>query len=647
MLDKKLDFTTFRRPAILLAGMLLTAGLLLHVLRSLSVSLRDSEHLEVAGETPVADSSLELTNAPPVQLDLVPDRPPAASILMAEFAQDELDPSVESAIPVIQDDALNAASDGETGDHAVVPAEFVVDSQLAEVLRTSAENPQLDDSAMALEEGEEEEGETFNGFGELFEHELQRLGAASGSSPVAPAVPEAVIAAAPQLIDGPPSAPNRPRSRPTPTPPLPSPPSLLGAPMAPSQSPPGEDVVAGEGPTVAPTESPQRDASPASGRPAAAKPAADDANAKSANPNAASGPTDAQPVEQTVDHLHGYVLGGLTHLLDTGFYAGYEVSVLSAMDDRDAGVGLFDLTNGRGYGQDADGAVGAGQRVWIGMQGPGRGFRLSYWGLDSKTLVEGPYDTDIMPIAIRGNSSLEASAVDLEVTQPFGYHASRLLMSFGARYAEYEQVDTLVGFAEIGNGVRLTSLSNALREMNGMGFTASLEGTHPLHLPFWAGGCGHDHCNACGSWVEAGCYPTTGLFWFWNARGAALWGETKAAVLTEATAMIPGPNDATGFASSRDLAVLTNDSESVLGNLELQLGVEYRRCLQILPTSLVLRGGLEYRRWDLGDDGVVSQSFASLQNEELTQGGRATAYSQIMDEAIDLFGVAFSIGLYY
>lgn len=649
MLDKKLDFTTFRRPAILLAGMLLTAGLLLHVLRSLSVSLRDSEHLEVAGETSVDDSVLELADAPAVQLDLVPDRPPAASILMAEFAQDELDPSVESAIPAIQYDALNAASDGETGDNAVVPAEFVVDSQLAEVLRASAENPQLDDSAMELEEGEadEEEGETFNGFGELFEHELQRLGAASGSSPVAPAVPEVVIAASPQLIDGPPSALNRPRTRPTPAPPSPSPPSLADPAADSSQSPPVGDVPPSEPPSEPLSENSGTAVSPDDDRAEMAESTDGDASAKSADPTPSSSPADAPAVEQTVDHLHGYVLGGLTHLLDTGFYAGYEVSVLSAMDDRDAGVGLMDLTNDRSYGQDADGAVGAGQRVWIGMQGPGRGFRLSYWGLDSKTLVEGPYDTDIMPIAIRGNSSLEASAIDLEVTQPFGYHASRLLMSFGARYAEYEQVDTLVGFAEIGNGVRLTSLSNALREMNGMGFTASLEGTHPLHLPFWAGGCGHDHCNACGSWVEPGCYPTTGLFWFWNARGAALWGDTKAAVLTEATAMIPGPNDATGFASSRDLAVLTNDSESVLGNLELQLGMEYRRCLQILPTSLVLRGGLEYRRWDLGDDGVVSQSFASLQTEDLTQGGRATAYSQIMDEAIDLFGVAFSVGLYY
>lgn len=647
MLDKKLDFTTFRRPALLLAGMLLTAGLLLHVLRSLSVSLRDSEHSEVAGETSVDASALELADAPTVHLDLVPDRAPVSSALMAEFAQGEPEPTFDPNPPDPRIAAPIAAGDGDRGGQAVVPAEFIMDDQLADVLRASAENPQAADEALGVMEQEEEEGETFNGFGELFDHELQRLGGVTGSATVAPAGPEVVIAAAPQLVDGPPAAPNRPRTQATPAPPLPSPPSLLADPVVPSQSPPAEAVTASESPAVAPSDNSATDVAPAGDRPAAAKSAADNATANSANPNAASSPTDNQPVEQTVDHLHGYVLGGLTHVLDTGFYAGYEVSVLGAMDDRDAGVGLMDLTNGRGYGQDADGAVGAGQRVWIGMQGPGRGFRLSYWGLDSKTLVEGPYDTDIMPIAIRGNSSLEASAVDLEVTQPFGYHASRLLMSFGARYAEYEQVDTLVGFAEIGNGVRLTSLSNALREMNGMGFTASLEGTHPLHLPFWAGGCGHDHCNDCGSWVEPGCYPTTGLFWYWNARGAALWGETKAAVLTEATAMIPGPNDATGFASSRDLAVLTNDSESVLGNLELQLGMEYRRCLQILPTSLVLRGGLEYRRWDLGDDGVVSQSFASLQNEELTQGGRATAYSQIMDEAIDLFGVAFSVGLYY
>ncbi len=647
MLDKKLHFATFRRPTILLAGMLLTAGLLLHVLRSLTVSLHDSEQREFAGETSVDGSVLGLADDPTVHLDLVPDRAPAASALMAAFAEDEPGQSAVSNMPPPPAKAPIAAGGGDVGGQAVVPAEFVVDSQLAEVLRVSAENPQPDDSPTELEEAEEEEGETFNGFGELFEHELRLLGGATGSSPVAPAGPEAVIAAAPQLIDGPPTAPNRPRTRPTPAPPLSSPPSLIAEPVAPAQSPPAEVAAPSQSPAVAGSESSGSDAPAARDRSAAVESAAGGATAKSSNPTPASSPTDAPPVEQTVDHLHGYVLGGLTHLLDTGFYAGYEVSVLSAMDNRDAGVGFADLTNDRSFGQDADGAVGAGQRVWIGMQGPGRGFRLSYWGLDSKTLVEGPYDTDIMPIAIRGNSSLEASAIDLEVTQPFGYHASRLLMSFGARYAEYEQVDTLVGFAEMGNGVRLTSLSNALREMDGMGFTASLEGTHPLHLPFWAGGCGHDHCNACGSWVEPGCYPTTGLFWYWNARGAALWGETKAAVLTEATAMIPGPNDATGFASSRDLAVLTNDNEAVLGNLELQLGMEYRRCLQILPTSLVLRGGLEYRRWDLGDDGVVSQSFASLQTEDLTQGGRATAYSQIMDEAIDLFGVAFSVGLYY
>ena len=637
MLDKKLDITTFRRPAILLAGMLLTAGLLLHVLRSLSVSLRDSERPEVASETS-ADShelELELAETAEAHLDLVPERGPAASVRTADFARDHFDRPADIADPVGPSDAPTGTADGGISERTIVPAEFVVDSQLAEALPTAAEAPRLNDSAdTAADEADEP---TFNSFGELFEHESRRLAAANGFAPVASAGPRLALADSNQTVGSPPSAVKSPLTSPTS-----APPSLIAPAAASPQSPP---VGNAKPSTLAP---------PVSSPPAAtadratpAKPTGGGTAPKADAPKPASTPAEDKPVEQTVDHLRGYVLGGLTHLLDTGFYAGYEVSVLSAMDDRDAAVGLADLTNERRYGQDADGTVGAGQRVWIGMQGPGRGFRVGYWGLDSKTLIEGPYDTDIMPIAIRGNSSLEASAIDLEMTQLFGYHASRMLMSFGARYAQYEQVDTLVGFAEIGNGVRLTSLSNALREMDGIGFTASLEGTHPLHLPFWAGGCGHDHCNACGSGEEPGCYPTTGLFWFWNARGAALWGETKAAVLTEATAMIPGSDNISGFASSRDLAVLTNDNESGLGNLELQLGMEYRRSLQILPTNLVLRGGLEYRRWDLGDDGVVSQSFATLQTEDLTQGGRATAYSQIMDEAIDLFGFAFSVGFYY
>lgn len=625
MLNKQLDIATFRRPAILLAGMLLTAGSLLHALRSVSVSMRDWEHEEAARATSpsiLAEVQEHDAGWPQHLTQQQPSAAPAAS------AAKELDAAGTIIPQVAQSDAGPTAAHQDAAGKSVGPSDSHNAGPFSSVLLVSAEDP-LDD---AVEE--EAVGETFNGFGALFDHEFRRLSNAPALTPTGSGGAEAVVAAAPQLIDAPPSAKRQPGIGVAPPPPS------LVAPQTPPPPP-------AAGLNSAATESaPSGTAESQRGASAESAGVSNDGGVAEAKSSASALGQDTSG-EQTVSHLHGYALGALTHLLDTGFYAGYEVSVLSAMDDRDASVGFVDLTTGRRFGQDADGAVGAGQRVWIGMRGPGRGFRLSYWGLDSKTLVEGPYDTDIMPIAIRGNSSLEASAVDLEVTQPFEYHASRILMSFGARYAEYEQVDTLVGFAELGNGVRLTSLSNALREMDGMGFTASLEGTHPLHLPFWAGGCGHDHCNDCGSWEGPGCYPTTGLFWFWNARGAALWGETKLAALTEATAMIPGPNDATGFASSRDLAVLTNDNESVLGNLELQLGIEYRRCLQILPSSLVLRGGLEYRRWDLGDDGVISQSFAALQNEELTQGGRTTAYAQIVDEAIDLFGVAFSVGLYY
>lgn len=634
MLKVKRDFSSYRRSVNLLAAMLLSCGVLFYVLRSLSGSLNDwqalaLESIELAAGESSDDADLEIAAARSLSEDSAAEA--VRSAASRSLIDSRRNPAAGAA-PIPGDssaaDAVTpAAAVNASGKGLVLPADF--DGPLGAEIK-AAEKYSLD----AAERPE---------FRISMIPPPKKTGILSELDPT-------------ETLTSGLGAPSDSRT-------LAGPANELSDPL--SLSPPAS-------PTVATSEQNDREAAaievlapaenvglpdqPAVAEklgatdPAPASPTVETPAAEAVEVTLDSVPESTQPsrVEQVqVEQVQGRMFGAMSRALQTGFYGGYEISYLSALDDGQAGVVLRDESGGRAYGQDADESSGIGQRVWLGLQSPegmSRGVRVGYWVFDGSSSADGAFDSTLQPVAFRGLSELEATAVDIEVLQPFVWGGSNLAVSFGGRYADYAQSDTVVGFGELG-GIRLTSLSNALRELQAYGFTASLEGVHPLHLPFAAGWCGHNNCPTCGTWAGGDLRSSAGLFWFWNVRGAALFGESKAVALTEATALIPGsPADGD---SERILDTVANDDESGLGSFELRLGLEYRRPLRFLPSYLVFRGGLEYRRWDVGSVTAESASFASLADVDLDTESAAAAYARIRDEPLELLGVALSAGLYY
>lgn len=629
MLKVKRDFSSYRRSANLLAAMLLSCGVLFYVLWSLSGSLNDWQALALASiesaDSESTGAELEIAAARSLSADSAADADRSAA--SRPWTDSRGNPAAGAA-PIPGDSSASdavtpAAAVNASGKGLVLPADF--DGPLGAEIKVAerfsldaAERPEIRISMIPPPKNtgvllDLDPTETRRGGPDTSSGTRELAGPANGlSDPLSLPPPAAPTVATPEQDDREAAAIE----------------VLV----------PAENIGLPE-PSSAAEQLSAADA--ASSLPPVETPAAEAVEVA-----VESDPGSTPP--SSVEQVQGPMTGAMSRVLQTGFYGGYEISFLSALDDGQAGVALRDQSGDRVYGQDSDEPSGIGQRVWLGLQSPegmSRGFRVGYWGFDSSSSADGAFDSTLQPVAFRGLSELEATAVDIEVLQPFAWGASSLAVSFGGRYADYEQVDTVVGFGELG-GVRLTNLSNALRELQAYGFTASLEGVHPLHLPFAAAWCGHNHCPTCGTWAGGDLRSTAGLFWFWNLRGAALFGESKAVALTEATALIPGSADPNDYVSTRILDVAVDGDESGLGSFELRLGLEYRRPLRFLPSYLVFRGGLEYRRWDVGSIGAESESFVSLQNADLATQS-AAAYARIRDEPLELLGAALSAGLYY
>jgi hypothetical protein len=80
---------------------------------------------------------------------------------------------------------------------------------------------------------------------------------------------------------------------------------------------------------------------------------------------------------------------------------------------------------------------------------------------------------------------------------------------------------------------------------------------------------------------------------------------------------------------------------------EIQLGVQYERCLRCFPTKLFFRAALEFQHWTTGDTSAWSDSFAFLHDGPDEFGGRVDASADAHDGDLDLLGFAIAFGLTY
>lgn len=345
------------------------------------------------------------------------------------------------------------------------------------------------------------------------------------------------------------------------------------------------------------------------------------------------------PRQRSLQALRLQTVSQFQRALESGLYGGYESSYLWAHSQASSTVELSDRGASRSAVTESAAPAGTGGRVWLGVRAGERGFRASYWFTSIDALAPGTTDTALTPLAFRGNNHLNANAFDLEVCQPFHVLGSDLELTAGARRVNYRSVDSLLGYAEHDPGIEVTSIANRSRTLSALGFTGSLQGRHPIHsqafydlLPLQYHG---------DELVHGQCSRT---LWYWSTRAAVLWGQSEAASISEASVALNDDPAGHAFARSRDHAMASSDSESMLGAWELQVGIEHRRPMRVLAGELVLRAGLEYRRWSLGRVGAESRSFAFLEDDAGAFGGRAEAHAASTDPRLRMFGLTFAAG---
>lgn len=345
-----------------------------------------------------------------------------------------------------------------------------------------------------------------------------------------------------------------------------------------------------------------------------------------------------KPAQQTIVEVRNKTTLALAKLLDSGFYAGYESDYLWLLNKPSLGLQVKQHNQGPISIAPAD-SYGPGGRVYFGMRAAERGIRATY------SFYHGENQNDsgisgMTPILSRALSDHDLQTFDIEVTQPFRLGGVDLEVTAGARHLQYQSSDSVFVLAEQSSALYGVGASSAMNDLSALGFTGSMHGRHVLPsvvfgemLPFL-----HDDCDL------SGCY-TRRSFWYWDVRASALWGESKAAALTNSLVSVNDPSGAVGFAASRDFAMATNSSESMLTSLELQMGIEHRRRWYLFPNAdLVFRGGIEFRRFSLGRSRASTQSFAFLEDADDTFGLRIDADSRTQDNVLRMFGLVFAVG---
>jgi hypothetical protein len=328
--------------------------------------------------------------------------------------------------------------------------------------------------------------------------------------------------------------------------------------------------------------------------------------------------------------------------LASGIQGGFERNWATSLTSRSLSASMQDFGSQQAYAEPAATAKGIGGRIWLGIRSGERGIKLSYWSIDGKSLPDDVHHSSFEPVTFRGSTYLHASAFDIEIDQPFCVYGVEMAVTTGARYVSYELSDAIFGLARLQKDMTLSSYASAHRETTAMGFTASLSGRYPLHLNQLWSTTPIDANEECSG--NAVCCP---VWLYWNLRTASVWGDVKAEALTEATAVLQASDGRNAFATSRDYAVASSESKDLQGQFELQIGFETRRMLAYLPGEWVLRGGLEYRRWEIGDVLASTQSYAFISDETKEYGGQASAVSNANDDQMELFALVFSIGVNY
>ncbi len=295
------------------------------------------------------------------------------------------------------------------------------------------------------------------------------------------------------------------------------------------------------------------------------------------------------------------------------FVGGVEGTFLVPLDEPSQSVTMTDLNTNRQWSGDPRGTLGGGVRTWIGLQKCGWGVRVRYWRFGVNNVAPDPDVPKWVEPTIVENYHLTANVLDFELTQRFFVHCWQIDTSFGARYADLNRYIQTVGYGQVGNGVDLYGLAMGSNSLEGTGFTASIGGSRQLR-------------------------PCSGWYFFWNFRGSALWADTMASVLTDATAFTAAPP---ASANARNHANSTAAKEDVY-IAETQVGLEYR-IRSCCWGQLAFRGGIEYQYWNTGNVLAQSQSFASLQGGNPPFGGDVTSTANAHDGDLDLIGFIFGL----
>lgn len=322
-------------------------------------------------------------------------------------------------------------------------------------------------------------------------------------------------------------------------------------------------------------------------------------------------------VEYASGELWCDTMGWCRSCCQAGLVVGVEGVFLAPIGEPSRTVTLTDLTTEEVYHGDAHPSLGSGVRTWIGLQRDCWGFRFRYTHFGNREFDPQPrMPLNAEPTFAQG-FFLEADTIDIELTQAVCFAGWDVDASFGGRWARLERNATVVGWGEIGNGVSLTGVAMGANEIEGAGMTFSLGGRKPIPCTHWNLYCAY--------------------------RGSLLWGDSSASALTEATAITVSPAAA---ANSRDEAFASSDSQYMFLS-EVQLGLQYERCLACLPTTFFFRAGMEYQHWNTGEVGAETSSFAFLEGVDPAFGGRVDAASVAHDGDLDMIGFVVGAGLTY
>jgi len=320
------------------------------------------------------------------------------------------------------------------------------------------------------------------------------------------------------------------------------------------------------------------------------------------------------------NYLYRDLWAGCNAWCQAGIIGGVERLYLAPIDEPTQQVTLTDLATGSSRTGSSDPGLGSGVRAWLGLEQNGTGFRVRYTYFDDAHVDPSPIVPINTDFGFNEESFLKAETLDVELTRRFCFGSWILDTSFGGRYAHLERHAKVVGYGTLGDDVDVVGLAIGANEVKGAGLTVSIGGRKPI-----------THCG----WNV-----------FWNFRGSSLWcDDALASALTDAN-VVTDPALVVASAHSRDQAFATKDNEDVFIS-ELQLGLEYERCLQCLPAKLFFRAAFEYHHWEIGDIQARSNSFAFLQGGPPNFGARVDADAQADNADLDLIGFVLAMGLRY